>query len=222
MNRDAALDKLRKLLRIARSSTVGEASTAAAHAQRIMDAHQIEQADADSDDTMGDSSVVLAAAGWHLDLATVLARVNGCCVYWTDERVHVVGRVEDRGVVTYMLSYLVLEIDRLARGDASQAFRFGAVEGIADRLESDRKALCAAARASAPRGANVRGLPARHVVYWLARVERRGTLAAQWMREHIDLEDGGDDAVQRDDAFDRGRIAALRINLGGNTEIGGA
>ena len=46
MNRDAALDKVRKLLRIARSSTVGEASTAAAHAQRIMDAHQIEQADA--------------------------------------------------------------------------------------------------------------------------------------------------------------------------------
>ena len=53
MDRDKLLDRIKRLLRLAESSNVHEAASAAARAQELMSRHRIEAASLEADSTAG-------------------------------------------------------------------------------------------------------------------------------------------------------------------------
>ncbi len=150
MPRSKILAKIRNLLALAKSSDVHEAANAAAHAQRIIEKHRIEQAAlvqsiayeiAMDDDPLDEGSRV---AQWKLELAMVVAEANGCrVVVLQDGRystVNLVGGDEDIGIVRALYAWLVKEVQRLARSsklrgrDKLDNFRMGSITTLEQRL----------------------------------------------------------------------------------------
>lgn len=136
------IDKIRKLLRLAESSDVNEAATAAGAAQRLMEAHQIDQAmvaleDEDAPTGSGEDEPIrqfddeealhvwARLASWKLQLTWAVASVNGCRTFqgytWDKSKgrsmrtIGIVGRPSDVATVRYLCTYLLAEIDRLCK-----------------------------------------------------------------------------------------------------------
>src|SRR4249920_984372 len=97
MTESAILDKVRKLLRLAgNNSNPEEAATAAAHAQRLLDAHNLSAAmlelesEASPNDpprpeepieNYDDAPLGKTSDAAHVRLATVISRANGCRLF---------------------------------------------------------------------------------------------------------------------------------------------
>ena len=152
MPRSKILDRIRKLLALAKSSNVNEAAVAAAQAQKLIAKHRIDQArelvDAPEpgdvaldDDPLDEGSRV---AQWRLELAMVVAEANGCrVVVLKDGRystIKLVGGGEDISIVRALYEWLTKEVQRLTRAsglrgrDKLDTFRMGAITTIEQRL----------------------------------------------------------------------------------------
>lgn len=146
MTQDIILDKIRKLLALAKSADVHEAAAAAARAQSIIDKHKIDLAllqeeeqheeDGASDEPIRRCTdfVLFTVARrlpmWKWDLAWSLCTANQCRP-WTSteynrseskyERMcYVIGRPSDAQTVQYLHQYLCHEVDRLAKTHAGK------------------------------------------------------------------------------------------------------
>lgn len=157
MERDALLDKLSKLLRLAghRNTNPHEAANAAAAAQRIMLEHKISRAEVNLDDDapMVVSDVKATSGGqrvvtWKLRLLNYVASNSFCRLTYNGGIMNVYGRRGDVDAVIYLYKYLEREIDRLAAGEGKQAQQkrairdyFGGALALADEeiaaLDSD-------------------------------------------------------------------------------------
>jgi hypothetical protein len=155
MARDTAalLARVQKLLALATSNNVHEAAAAAARAQALIEAHQLEgllAQDARDVVDIGDGRDAPLEVGrrlrrWKVVLATVLGEHNGC-VAWTEDRgddtaLCLAGRVADREVTAALYAWLVVRIEWLSATHGAgrdrrwhEAFRVGAAEAIAARL----------------------------------------------------------------------------------------
>ncbi|MCO4771428.1 MAG: DUF2786 domain-containing protein [Deltaproteobacteria bacterium] len=145
------LDKVRKLLALARSTNVHEAAAATARAQELIERYRLESILGAESDAAADpvTEEVLEAARrqrrWKTVLAARLARAN-CCVAFVrkvgrERHIVLAGRAEDRAAVRSLWEWLVPQLEWLsATHGAGQDkrwhddFRIGAVETIAARL----------------------------------------------------------------------------------------
>lgn len=153
MTQDEALNKVRKLLALAKSDNPHEAANAAAAAQAIMDKFALDSAllelsnpaeqptepvqKFESALNPGDSKV----ATWKVRLASGISRANGCRILLYGPNIRVVGRASDAETVRYFYSYLSNAIDYIAKRDCKGEgrsyalnFRIGAVETVTERL----------------------------------------------------------------------------------------
>lgn len=147
MQYEEALTKIRKLLKLAASTTPEEAAVAAAQAQKLMDRYKIErlatlEEDAPAEDetlfhsaavkpdgTMGQPLDVLGkkTVTWKAQLAYVVCRANQVEMYrgyrfkagvGAERTIEMIGRKSDMLTVVYVYRYLIGEIERLAKAHA--------------------------------------------------------------------------------------------------------
>jgi len=164
MDREKWLDRIRRLLRLAESSNVHEAATAAATAQALMARHRIDAAVLEANPFEGivdfrdaplESSKRLRP--WKIELASVLASANGCRIYvsvrGSIDEVVLVGRADDVDAVRIVYADMVKRVESLTRRHGAgrdrafcNGFRLGAVTTLQERLrlandEAMRRAL---------------------------------------------------------------------------------
>lgn len=151
----ALLSRVRKLLALAASPNVHEATTAAALAQTLIARHRLQgwldavEAREDLDpitdarDTPLETSKRLRK--WKVVLASALADANGCVAYTLargkEEMIVLVGRARDRAAVLELWQWLVTRIELLSATHGAgqdrqwhEAFRIGCVDAVAEKL----------------------------------------------------------------------------------------
>lgn len=243
MTHDEALEKVRKLLRLAKSDNPNEAATAAAHAQAIMDRHGIEQAALDMatnapDEPIRDfaqmpegSLTDVGVTRWHTTLALYVAKHNLCGVYVSGSRgrktLEIYGRASDVETVRYMYAWLRTEIQRLVDSHGRgmgvvwrRNFGLGAAETLNERLKEQREKTIQAMREEMPKDNPAALLVLNQAI---VKVEERRHELRRFASETLRLvriagPQGRDDRSARD----AGRQAGHSINLGGRMrQIGG-
>jgi hypothetical protein len=152
------LDRVRKLLALANSPNVHEASLAAARAQDLIETHRLTgllAAEAQTDaNPVEDGAAQPLEVGrrvrkWKQSLAAQLAEMNGCIAYMVgergDQRLLLAGRADDRAVVMEVWAWLVQRIEWLSATNGEgrdrawhDAFRVGASETIVERMQQAR------------------------------------------------------------------------------------
>ena len=164
---DKIIDKVKKLLRLATSDNIYEASAAAARAQVLITEHQLtdQMLRDESDDLDREAElveVVDPGTGkkmhpWRRTILSALCHVNYCCYAYNGNtsRVRFVGRDGDIAIVRYMYEYLCREVDRLRElafqdtgmtyplGNSiawNVSFRHGAAASISARVMAQARA----------------------------------------------------------------------------------
>lgn len=239
-------DKIRKLLRLAESSNIHEASNAAAHAQKLMEEHKLSRA------VLGDiydepqivqqeiadrgklDRVVLGKFvrnDWRWSLACAVCMPNGCKP-WVDYMMETSGRhlvayghEHNLATVAYLYQFLGAEIDRLADMLASgegrrykNAFRYGAIDTIKQRLSEMQRE----ARSTAKQTAQLTGGSTALVRVEKAIVRMDG--AIREVEAHMEKEGKryrkGKSRVTDGDGYRSGQSVGNRISLnGGRTAL---
>ncbi len=159
------LERIRKVLALAKSSDVHEAAAAMGLAQKLMARYWISEADLEADKPPKSRAVLVdrvvfqwesqRAAPWHWHVVSAFCHANRCHGYMAgrSRRAYMArGTAEDLDTVAYLVGYVVLEIDRLCdvamrgpgRGEGrawANSFRLGAAAGVASAIkEADKKA----------------------------------------------------------------------------------
>jgi len=226
---DELIAKVQKLRRLATNAaaTEHEAAAAAAAADRLIQEHGLQEAQLQADSgevgerpdedrdafARWDGSV----PQWQLSLAVQLIRHYNCACYRTPGKrgrwgtsLHVIGRPSDVSTARYMYSWLVLEIERLAKRFSGQgkawinSYKHGASRGVLDAMYHAKKTAREEARAAAPQSAA------------LAIFDRRQSEAEERLKElHEKLRSGGHFGGASDfGAFARGKVDGANIHTG--------
>lgn len=232
------IDKIKKLLALAtNNSSVEEAASAMAAAQRLMSEYQIEHAMLEDTDESGPKEAVAhdvlyddggkRLPWWRWIVANALCKANECKAYVVRPGVlGYIGRASDAQTVRYMFTYITAEIDRLCQ-DASKAadvsargkgfaktwnnsFRVGAALEVGNRLVATQKEVFKEAEEAGKGDA-------------LAIIQEHALSLDVYAKKVLHLHSGG--TVQANvnrDARDAGRAAGRSIQLGkGTARLGG-
>ncbi|BCS55168.1 DUF2786 domain-containing protein [Geobacter sp. SVR] len=121
-NREAIIDKIRKLLRLANSSNEHEAALAAARAQELLAKHNLDEAELTEREIPKEAgvasvdNVVKKPASWVYLLASAVAGAFDCKYFHSPYhgRVSFVGVDLDHEVASFTFGYLYRTINRLA------------------------------------------------------------------------------------------------------------
>lgn len=226
------IERVQKLLRLAESSNVHEAATAAARAQELMERHRIDVATVHAEPSAIEDhrDRPLATSSrlprWRVTLAVAVAEASGCRVYIRDAEgrrsLVVVGTRDDAANVLTLDAYLAGEVERLTRrlgrGQGRRwctGFRLGAVTTLAHRLREARNAARTRARreAEARRAAGQTTALVR-VDTGLRRLEERERDIEAFMRERLRLRRETRRRLRADaDAYAQGSAAATMVRI---------
>ncbi len=176
MTHEEALQKVAKLLRLAKSDNVNEAAVAASMAQAIMERFKLQASDVDVNAPNGARASTNGArpqdsepiqnfghvpldtqnSTWRIRLASTLAHANQCMLYLSGKHLCLVGRASDVDTVRYLYSWLAPEIDRLTvlhgKGNGKtwcNNFRLGVCDAIAEKIHAQTETTRAEVRAEA-------------------------------------------------------------------------
>ena len=224
MTHEDALRKAMSCLRLAKSSNPAEAALAAAKAQEIIDkfkldvtgldyesndrAHDAEPIQNFSDDPIADGSQ--NESRWTLMLASTIAKVNGCRVYYSTKmnkgyRVSIVGKATDVSTARYVFSFIKQQVDALCKaagaghsGTWKRHYCIGVVDTVRSRLLAQQKETFDAAR----KEHSVNPLALVRVNNAIAKIERQAEAVQKWMDDQLKL--------------GKGRGCSLNLNAGGN------
>lgn len=237
MTDSAIIAKVQKLLRLATSSNANEAALAAAKAQELIDTHQLAATllaldNAEPTKGLDDEPIVdfekagapLETSGkkldrWRGNLASVVARQNGCRIYFSGSDIALVGRPSDAETVRYLYGYLSREVERLTTVAGHgmgrtwrNNFRLGVVETIANKLYEQRRKFEHHVRAEA-RSESSTALV--RVDRALATIDKRGETVNDWIKANLKLyaSSGGGSAYNHS-AREQGRRAGRSISVG--------
>lgn len=217
----AILDKIRKLRALSTSSNVHEAAAAAAAAERLIQEHNLSEAELSVDEEdehvtyEGVADLGGRIATWQSNLLYHLSRAYQCSGYYKTfypegaktaaNRYVAYGRPQDLETLKYQFAYFSAEITRLSlqwRGTGSgrtwlNSFRLGAVQAIGAALSETRSAARKTATSSA-----------------LVVVDRRADLAkSRRDQDHPDLRSTSSRSSAIDgDGFAAGQRAGAGIN----------
>jgi Protein of unknown function (DUF2786) len=238
---ESILDKVRKLLRLAGNNpNPEEAASAAAAAQRLLDAHNLSaamleletEAPPKPEEPIEDygSGAALGVVSDHAAqrLASTIARANGCRIYLMGgmrqgQRVCLVGRPTDAEAVRYLFAWVSSEMARLAeahgRGKGRvwrNNFKLGIVDTIGRKLREGREAMAAEAKATAAHNPHALMV----VSSALAQLEQRGGSVELWVKKHLKLRMGRSSGARYDgSAREAGRKAGESIALRGGRPL---
>jgi hypothetical protein len=239
---DKILDRVRKLLELAKSDNVNEAGNAAAAAQTLMSRHSITEAmiDVSPDQDEKDEPIVadtLHVCGnklvsWKDQLALAMCRVNQCEAYHVGGTLNVIGRPSDAATVRYLFAYVTREIDRLCADAASllgkpgktwcNNFRLGATHEVCRRLREAHRNARAAMRQEASAGDTLgNGVALMRIDNALAKLDGRSAAAVKYGKEKLKLR-AGHRSQGRFDPYARqaGQRAGASIDLSGGSNRG--
>jgi hypothetical protein len=236
----ALLGKVRKLLTLAgdKGATEGEASNAAAAAQRLIEQHRLDtalldeapdeapQADEPIEDAVDPLDTLNSRVAWRGSLASGIARANGCKMYWHGGReIKVIGAPTRVAAVRTLYAWLSREVDRLGRDAArgqgrawGHAWRVGCAARLGERLAEAARAGVAEAKARAVGD----GVALVRVERALARIDvvaERERVNA-WQKKHVKLTAGRRATVSDSSGYSAGRAAGDRIRLTGHAALG--
>jgi hypothetical protein len=152
------LDRVRKLLNLARdSNNENEAASAAQRAADLMEQHEIHEAElrtleepdaqaAQHKETIDRlrATETRRVVGWHAALASGLMTKFHCRYYFNNGAIVFFGRLTAVQTASYTLQYLIREVERLCDAECADnsrsfrnAFRLGCASRIAQRLTAD-------------------------------------------------------------------------------------
>lgn len=237
MDREKLLDRIRRLLRLAESANVNEAATAAATAQTLMARHRIEAASLDTgDETSGivdfrDAPLEASKRlrPWKIELASVVARANGCRIYLLDrgrtDEVILVGRAEDAELVRLLYGELVKRVESLTRKHGEgrdrafcNGFRLGVVTTLEERL---RKANADASERAIEAGVATDDddpdarLAASDAAIAIRKLDARADAVDRFLDRTLGLRAGKAKSLRADaEGYAHGRIVGHTIALG--------
>ena len=212
MNRDEAIQKAIKLLRLSKSDNPHEAALAAQRAQEILDRYEISQfmldgtiADENIQDFSHTGEYLEQCKGkqlqtWKSYLSAVVATANGCKTFvrweWDIKKdknvatLHLVGRVSDAQKVRYLYAFLTNEVNRLTERDGRKKgkswrnnFRLGVVDTVKKALREGQQKLATDLRTE-NRG-SVMALV--RVDQAIAKLYERSNEVNKWMQDHLDM-----------------------------------
>lgn len=235
---DDVMNRIRKLLALSTSSNEHEAASAAAQAARLMREYDIEQARLEvageqhaADEPIENHRIEWERSGkrpvWRDFIVNGVTRSCGCHSYRSGSVPVLLGRLSATRTASYMYTFLVREIARLAeegwqraKADGScengrtwkHSFSYGAALAVVERLREERQIDKAALKAQAT-ASDERALA----------VMQRRDLAVDKAYEAMNLRGGNSPAAPRSaGAFDRGRAAGRSIKLRGSAALGAA
>lgn len=228
------LDRIKKLLSLANSSNEHEAALAAAQAAKLMMEHNIAEAQLDSHEASENvGEIDLDSAGklakWKGIVLSGLTQAFDCKAYSTRKYdvykgktvYKVVGQPSKTSTITYMYSYLVGEIDRLAnvayREEAMEceasgvgrpgarawknSFRVGAASVIQKRLLEERKTVRAEAKAAGQS---------------LVRIDKDALAVKDFVKENVgNLRKSSAARTSSRSGYAAGKAAGGNVSLGG-------
>lgn len=208
-NASPILDKIRKLLSLAKSDNEHEAAAAAAAAQRLMTEHDISEAElpAPSEPAETPSLDMLTTFGsvvpaWLGGLAAGLSKLQHCKC-WSSRgpdgawRLSIVGTPSDVATVRYLYAWLHSEIERhaqkYARGGGrsyADSYRKGCVSGALEAMALAVREVRATATGNA-----------------LVKIDARAAASAAYVEESlgISLRKKSSARIKDGDAYGRGR-----------------
>jgi hypothetical protein len=240
MTRDEAIEKAKKLLRLAESDNVHEAALAAQRAQEILDRYELTATVLDQEEveSIEDFSVKGAfldrckgkqLATWKSYLSAVIAKANGCRTFvrWeqnylnrqANATLHIVGRPSDAEKVRYLYRFLAAEVERLCQRDGKgcgktwrNQFRLGVVDTVKTRLYEGQQATVAAMRTEY--AANPQALVKLDVA--VAKLDGRLSAVDDWMQANLTMKPRTAPRFFADPgARNRGRKAGKEIQISG-------
>ncbi len=242
--REKALDKVRKLLRLSQSSNANEAALAAAKAQEIMDRYEIEAAMLSLDenrpdpinnepiedfgkkgDWLGIDGYRTARSHWAGRLGLVIAQANGCFVYrakriMNGQQYHcwsIIGRGSDVETVRVMFGWVSKEVDMLIAQQRGASYQWKAsyAAGIVDGI-NDQLKLAKARVVDQMRAEATSATALVRVNTAIESVKTRQMEAHAWGKKHIGFRSSKSDWGYRDmSAREHGREVGRNMNLAG-------
>lgn len=235
MTDNEALDRVRKLLSLAKSDNVHEAAAALALAQKIIARHKIDRAVFSAEpsaapapsEKIEDMTLTDSTSTWRMRLASALAGQNACYLYYVPgQRVQIVGRRSDFETVKYMFEWLAKEIDRLAAAEVqgrgktwSNNFRLGAVETLQRRLSMEKMQTEREAQAEAFARDGEAGLA--RINSALVLVKKDEGAAASWVKANLKMRrTSGPRSNYDPSARAAGRAAGGSISLSSRGSLG--
>lgn len=164
------IERIQKLLALSKSDNPNEAANAAALADKLINKHQISNAELQATsheqvpvDRYKDPIYSSARrTAWKAHLASALARHYDCAVYISfghegrnkTSNYTLVGREEDCAIACFMFGWVSNEIERLAKKNAaglghnySQTYCEGAGVGVLEKLRTEKESLRTEAQA---------------------------------------------------------------------------
>jgi hypothetical protein len=159
MTHEEAMDRVIKLLKLAKSDNPHEAALAAAKAQDIIDRYKLDVSSASAESSEADRPkeaiqkfadplyVGSKASTWRIRLASALADANACRIYLQGGDIRLIGRPSDASALRYLFAYLCRETDKLTDRDAKgngktwvNNFRLGVIDTISRKLRESQRA----------------------------------------------------------------------------------
>lgn len=232
MTHDEAIDKVAKLLRLAKSDNPHEAALAASRAQEIMDRHKITSivseitGQAEPDEPIKDFCAdplepgIGRLASWKPRLLGAIARANQTRIYLLRSGgMALVGRASDAQTVRYLYGWLKREVDKLTLRDCkgfghtyANNYRLGVVDTIREKLAAQRKETQAAMQQEASAQPNTFALVL--VNNAIAKIEQRAQSVDKWVEANLRLSKGSSSRyTPNSGARDAGRKAGQSISL---------
>jgi hypothetical protein len=238
-NRDDVITKIKKLLKLAESSNVNEAATAASMAQSLMDRFEIEAACLEAEapktepsepvETFGEFESGGRVENWRGNLLNAIAMANGCQCYKTrmlgrQTELRVIGRKTDAQTVRYLYAAMASLVEGLAhsqRGAGRQfiaSFKAGAAAAIAGRIREAKATTKAAVYQEAAQA----GTAALMRIDNAVAVMKERDMALRMFVERMHLRSGGKTRVSHGDGYRAGQAAGMQANIGsGARPLGG-
>ena len=237
MNHEDAIDKVLKLLRLAKSDNANEAALAAATAQSIIDKYKLDAAMLEAPGVEGkpdepinkfeapvDGDYFKKLVRWRVGLAQVLADANQCRLYTLGGGIHLIGRPSDAETVRYLFQFLAREVERLATRDAKgngrvyvNNYRLGVIDTIKRKLKEQREMTHAEVRSDAFAKGGESAIV--RVNQAIAKLEERTAEVVKWEKQNMNY--GGRKQRWGAAYSDHGARAAGR-KAGDEIRIGGA
>ncbi len=218
---DSIIEKVQKLLALAKSSNINEAAAATAAANKLIDQYRLSEADlslsSEDDQIVEDDGFVYETGRiipWKNSLAITLAKHYGCAMFNSTiypngrkvSRYKLIGKKSDIQITKYMFSWLTAECNRLLEKEAygkgkifSQSYCQGFVSGVSQQLVQSRAAAKQEASSSA-----------------IIKIDAREQEAVSFMNKLYNLKSSKAHSASRIDprAFDAGMSKGKSIHLG--------
>jgi len=218
---DSIIEKVQKLLALAKSSNINEAAAATAAANKLIDQYRLSEADlslsSEDDQLIEDDGFVYETGRivpWKNSLAITLAKHYGCAMFNSTvypngrkvSRYKLIGKKSDIQITKYMFSWLTAECQRLVEKEAqgkgkifSQSYCQGFVSGVSQQLTISREAAKQEASSAA-----------------IVKIDSREQEAIHFMNQNYNLKANKASSASRIDprAFDAGMNKGKSIHLG--------